>query len=145
MHLHLCMVTFNTEVHFLLFSTFAYFLFCCGPPQLAVCYVDSIPSSLQRSDEFHLLPIIFPRFSPCAPPTRHLFPSLSTHMNAISYPVLVSLSPPSLSCIAIVARSSWGLLVRGAFAFSCFWVGFLTCWLRHKHFSCIAFQSNAPQ
>lgn len=74
---NLCMATFDTEAHFLLFSTCAYCL-------LAVRYVDSIPSLLQRPDEFHLLPIILPRFSPCAPPTRHLFPSLSTHMNAIS-------------------------------------------------------------
>lgn len=108
------MVTFDTEVHFLLLLwTFAYFLFRCEPRRLPVCYVDSIPASLQRPDEFHLLPIIFPRFRPRAPPTRHLFLSRSTHMNAISSSV--SWGPPPR--VAVLAHLSRGVLVRGVFCF----------------------------
>lgn len=88
------------------------------------CFVAVLPvlqcetqSSLQRPDEFHLLPIIFPRFSLCAPPTRHLFSSPSTHMSAISWSALVSLKSPRL-------------LVCGTFGFFQLlkWA-FLTCWL----------------
>lgn len=61
------------------------------------------------------------RFSLCAPPTRHLFSSLSTHMSAISWSALVSLSAPSFLSVAVcpdvVARSSRGLLVCGTFGF----------------------------
>lgn len=128
--IYICaLFTFDTsEVHFaVLFWT------SCFVAVLPVLQCET-QSSLQRPDEFHLLPIIFPRFSLCAPPTRHLFSSPSTHMSAISWSALVSLSPPSFPAVAVcpdvVARSSRGLLVCGTFGFFQLlkWA-FLTCWL----------------